>query len=502
MPRARRHLSATAVRSLEVGLAAAAVVLAVPLGLAAPARAATAVSPPATIADDCSVDVSAPLAHWIDQLPADTTVVAPAGACYLVDEGLRLVDPQGLTVTGGVWRDDADLAAAPGADDPVFWLVGGSDVTLSDLTVEGADPGGYHPDGAFAAGVRSDGVVGLTVSGVDVDDVYGDGIELNALRGDGDRDGTIVNPTEQADISDVDIAGAGRQGISFVGVDVAQVDDVQISDTGLDTFDVEADQWDEGAEDVTIDGCTSSGSGGIFFANEGNGGGGQWTGNITVEDCIMDTVQAGDPVYIRTPLWASTPRGPFVFSDDTVLCGHSVSVSCLEVGGADVSVTDSALQFPGGTIHEAVYDVTDASTLDLAGDTVGGYGSLGTVGPRSTVDATGVVWAPFQDPAPAAGAAAPAGDGGTVAPTAVAHTAVAVRATDAGPASGTPLSAAAAQPGRPADSAATAAPAVAAGHLGSGRGRHRGRRRVRRRSGGGRHRRDRPHASRRSTTRS
>lgn len=494
------------------GAAGLAVAVAVPMAVTVTARAATSVSPPASIADDCSVDVTAPMQHWLDGLPADTTVVAPAGACYLVDEGLRLADPQGLTLSGGVWRDDADLAApSAGADNPVFWLVGGSDVTLSGLTIEGADPGGYYPSGAFAAGVRSDGVVGLTVSDVDVQDVFGDGIELNVLRGDRDSDGTIVTPTEQATISDVDVTGAGRQGISFVGVDGAQVDDVQLSDTGLDTFDVEADQWDEGAEDVTIDGCTSSGSGGVFFANEGNGGGGQWTGNITVEDCTMDAVQAGDPIYIRTPLWATTPRGPYVFSGDTIECGHSTSVSCVEVGGADVTITGSSLRFPAGTLHEPVYDVTDASTLDLVGDDIGGYGSLGTVDARSAVDTSAVAWSPFAAPvqvahpqaAPAPSTVAANGPRARRVPAGSADATVAVRSPVVGQggaaASGAPVA------DRVSGQGATApSPLGTPGTAGGGRHhrRHDHRVRVRHRSGRTSHRAAGRHDNRRSATRS
>ncbi len=69
------------------------------------------VSPPQSVVANCSVDVSKPLRKWLKSLPAGQTVVPPANACYLVNEGLKLVDPKNLTIYGATFMD---METAPG----------------------------------------------------------------------------------------------------------------------------------------------------------------------------------------------------------------------------------------------------------------------------------------------------------------------------------------------------------------------------------------------------
>lgn len=363
------------------------------------AGAGATVAPPSDLPADCSTDVSQPMQHWLRTLPPDTTVQVPPGACYLVDEGLQLRHLQGLTIDGGTWRDNADLGG-PQVTEPdvaVFWLVGGTDVTLEDLTIDGTNPGGYHVTGAFAAGIRSDGVVGLTVTSVTIDHTWGDGIWLNVLRAVDDNGPDIVNPTEDATISDVDIDGAGRQGFAFVGVTRAMVTDVDVTNIGFDTFDFEADQYDEGARDVTIDGCTSGPSMGPFFANIGNGDGSPWTKDILVENCTMPVVQAGDVMQIAGPA-GQPPRGPITFSDDHFRCGNTSMATCLEITNADVTVTGSTIAMPSWGWHEQVYTVGGDSTVQLSGDQLVQYSGMGAVGRGSAVDLTGDVLEPYVRP--------------------------------------------------------------------------------------------------------
>jgi hypothetical protein len=367
-----------------------------PAATAAPAP--IAVSPPGTIPSNCSVDVSQPLQAWLGSLPAYTKVRVAPGACYLVDEGLVLDGAQGLTIAGGTWEDLSTPVAGASHDDmhAVFWLVGGSDVKLRDLTIVGSNPGGYDPTGAFEAGIRSDGVIGLDIDQVSVDGVYGDGIELAPLRGSDDLSGVIVNPSENVSISGVSIDGAGRQGITLASVTGATISDVTLRHIGIDVFDVEADQGNEGALDVTIDGCTDEGgAGGLFFANGGNGYGGSYTGNITVEDCTMVARDAGDAVLVQPPEQEPNPRGPITFLDDSLQCGSSVYVACVMAADAQLSFVDSTLTMPPGTIHENVYRAVEDSALTFTNDTVSGYGEPGTAGAKSTVTITGGSWVPY-----------------------------------------------------------------------------------------------------------
>jgi hypothetical protein len=367
---------------------------------------AVPLTPPSSIASDCSSDVSQPLGSWLRGLPSNATVDPPPGACYQVDEGLPLKFPVGLTIDGGTYENlsVAPSGSGPGTQrgDPVFNVLGGSGLTLENMTIDGVNPGGYLAKMAFASGIQLQGTQDATISDITIDATYGDGITLDPLRNGSDHKGSgIVSATDNATISDVTIDGAGRMGISFVSVGGtsvpgASVSDVTIDNVGLDTFDVESDQGNEGSQNVTINGCSASTTGaGDFFA-DGGAGSGKSTGNITVENCTMDEAQAGTALMVDRPTSENTTtlRGPFLFEADTFDCGASTTVSCVMVTGGDVTVSDSTLNFPGTTPAENVYAAADSTTLSFDNDDATGYGAPGTADSTSTVTVTGGTWTP------------------------------------------------------------------------------------------------------------
>jgi hypothetical protein len=371
------------------------------------ASSAVPFTPPPSIASDCSTDVSQPLGAWLRGLPSNATVDPPANACYQVDEGLPLKFPVGLTIDGGTYEN---LSAAPSGQngngtqrgDPVFNVLGGSALTLENMTIEGVNPGGYLAKMAFASGIQLQGTQNPTISNVTITATYGDGITLDPLRNDSDHKGSgILSATDNATISNVTINGAGRMGIAFVSVGGASVpgaavSDVSISNVGLDTFDVEADQGDEGSQNITINGCTASTTGaGDFFA-DGGAGSGKNTGNITVENCTMDQAQAGTTVWVDRPSSDTTTnlRGPFLFENDSFDCGASTTVSCVMVSGGNVTISDSSLTFPGTTPAENVYTAAVSTSLTFTNDDATGYGAPGTADSTSTVTVTGGTWTP------------------------------------------------------------------------------------------------------------
>ena len=282
--------------------------------------------------------------------------------------------------------------------DPALWFQGGSNVTLENLTIAGSNPGGYTQAGAFAAGVRSDGVIGLRVSGVRVNNVWGDGLELTPLRASNDLSDIIINPSENVTVSGLTVEGAGRQGVTLASVNGATLTGVTLRQIGLNFFDVEADQGNEGAKNVTINGCATGGVGGLFFANAGMSNGSFYTGNITVENCTMNQKTAGDAVLIQAPTQLSNPRGPFTFLNDTLLCGNSVYVSCIQATDATVTVANSNVVVPAGTIHEPVFNATDSTGLTFSNDSISGYATPGSRDASSTVNITGGTWSPYVAP--------------------------------------------------------------------------------------------------------
>ncbi len=356
------------------------------------------VAPPASIADNCSVDVSGALQRWLNTRPPGTLVRPPAGACYDVDRGITLQFPHRLTVDGGTFENTTKVEtfAGNGIGRATFTVVGGSQMTFEDLTIKGANPGGYHPALAFDAGIELEGTAHADIRNVAVERVYGDGISLDPLRGASDHmSGTILAATTDVAIDTVVITGSGRQGITLASVDGADIDNVALSHVGIDTFDVEADQANEGAQNVVIDGCTSSSSnGGSFFANGGAGNGRQ-TGGIVVENCRMLDPQGGDAVLVDDIPGGGERRGPFTFSRDTLWCGASDYVGCFQLNGATVSVTQSHIRFAGrSTVHESLYNDGAASSLTLVGDFVRGCQNLGGSAAGSTVSVSGGSWDP------------------------------------------------------------------------------------------------------------
>jgi hypothetical protein len=360
-----------------------------------PAPSGPSVAPPAAIAADCSTDVSVPLQRWLKSLAPGQTVVVPAGACYLVSEGVKLKNAQGLTLYGGTYRSAARPAGQNPRDKgrPVFTLLGGSGVTLEAMKITGANPGGYHPRLAFAGGIEIEGTARATVRGVTVSGTYGDGVTVAPLRGGANHNsGTIVAVPSQLVMADLTVSGVGRQGIAFASVAGATVTDVVIENPGLDTFDFEADQWNEGATDVTIDGCRAAG-GALFLAN-GGAGNARHTRDITVDHCTMAKPEGGSAVLVVRPPSSrgAALRGPFTLSDDDLWCGASVYVACVQLSGGQVDISASVLRFPPGTVHEPVVHLVSGAQATFTDVAVHGFGRVGYVSPTSSLHVSGGQW--------------------------------------------------------------------------------------------------------------
>jgi Right handed beta helix region len=318
------------------------------------------------------------------------------GACYLVNEGIRLKDRQGLTVSGGEYKTAA-LPQDQGARNrghAVFWLVGGSHVTFESMQLLGANHGGYHQRLALEAGVRSDGVDGLAVSNTTISGVYGDGIELNVLRGAQDDSRKIIRPSENVTVTHVTIGDAGRAGISVPGASNVSISDVNLSHIGINDFDVEADQGNEGAKNVTIDGCTANGAGGAFFAG-GGAGYGLFTSDVNVENCTMSKMQGGFAIYVDTVRKSLSPKGPINFANDHLICSRSSDIACVSVTGGNVAISESSLTvppLPPGDGSGRIYTARHHSTIVFNDVTAKGYGRVGKADNTSTVSVIGGTW--------------------------------------------------------------------------------------------------------------
>ncbi len=340
--------------------------------------------------------MSSALHKWFKSLPAGATVTMHPGSCYLVNEGVKLKNAQGLTVSGGEFKiatvpQDVRGKSERDKGHAVFWLIGGSHLTFESMQIVGANQGGYHQHLAFEAGIRSDGVDGLTVSNVTVTNVFGDGIELNVLRGAQDDSGKIIRPSENVTVTHVTVNGAGRTGVALAGASDVSMSAVHLSHIGINDFDLEADQGNEGAKNVTINGCTADGAGAAFFAN-GGAGDGQFTSNINVENCTMSKMQGGYAIYVDAVKKSTSPKGPITFTNDHLICGHSAYVACVDVTGGNVTISHSSLIVPPGYDKERMYSARGNSTIVFDDVVAKGYGKAGKADKTSTVSVTAGTW--------------------------------------------------------------------------------------------------------------
>lgn len=141
------------------------------------------------VADDCSTDVSEALSTWLNSLPPGSTWTPPSGACYLVDGGVHVSFPAALTIDGGTFEELNNKSPAPTGPGtqrghPAFKILGGTDVTLENMRIVGAHHGSsYRAALAFEAGIELDGTTHATITDVAIDHTFGDGINLEPLRG-------------------------------------------------------------------------------------------------------------------------------------------------------------------------------------------------------------------------------------------------------------------------------------------------------------------------------
>ena len=353
----------------------------------------TAVSSPSGIAADCSSDVSQALGSWLNSLPPGSAWTPAASDCFRIDKGVKLHFPAALTINGGTFEDLNTTSPPPNghgttAGSPAFEIVGGSGVTFENLRIVGAHNGwAYRPGLAFQGGIQLDGTMAAAIDNVSITRTFGDGINLEPLRGGSDyASGYIVNPVEKLTVSNVTITQTGRQGITPASVDGATFTNVHVTGVAFNAWDFEADQKGEGARNVLIDGCVFSG---INIAMEGSA-----VGPITMRNCTMLKTNHGDAVRIKN----SSGRpfgGPIVLANDVLRCAASVYVSCFQFGGAsDVTVRDSSVTigFHHDAIHESAYTVSDGSHVTFANDVVAGFGLIGTTHAGSTATVTGGTW--------------------------------------------------------------------------------------------------------------
>jgi hypothetical protein len=214
---------------------------------------------PRSITSDCTVNVSAKLNSWIASVPDDSVLVF-AGGCYRIDQTVILADRHDLTIDGqgATFRTDdptgdGSTLAAPStaARTRAHWrLVGGSNISIQDLTVRGANP---HPGIDYVAALEAqhgfdiEGTSNVDLGHVTIEAVYGDFVYWGMSLA-----GNAPHVWSSGRLHDSHMDGNGRQGISLTGAHDVSIDHNSISDVRRSTFDLEPNGNGWGVENAVI----------------------------------------------------------------------------------------------------------------------------------------------------------------------------------------------------------------------------------------------------------
>ncbi len=213
------------------------------LGASTSGAAAVVNEAPASIAVDCSHDVTAELMAWIASVPDDSTLSFAANGCYRVDGTIVVTQRNGLTFDGNnaTFRqvtDGSEIVNPKFVRTRNVWTFGlSTNLVVRNLTTIGANPHAGRGDLAYKAKFEAQhayliqGVKGMLMDHVAAYDTYGDFVFV----GPGTEDLTVQNST---------FARNGRQGWTINGTNIVFQHN-SISDTRRATIDMEpsAPSW-------------------------------------------------------------------------------------------------------------------------------------------------------------------------------------------------------------------------------------------------------------------
>jgi hypothetical protein len=233
-------------RRRVLGLLVVAAVLALaPTSVARP-DAAAAYGVPASVAADCSVDVTRALLSWFSSVPNGSVLSFGRGACYRIEGTLELRGRRGLTFEG----NGATFRSLTAPDDQrALWrVVDSSRIAFHNLSIVGS----YATGGKFDANLQHAHGIDLRgtaaeIAGVSISDVAGDGVYFG-------RGWSSALNRSSGSVHDSRIARVGRNAISITAGNDIRVERVNASAIGFIAFDVEPNVgagW--GSRRVTFD---------------------------------------------------------------------------------------------------------------------------------------------------------------------------------------------------------------------------------------------------------
>jgi Right handed beta helix region len=289
---------------------------------------------PASVASDCSGDVTPALSKWISSVPDNSTLMLAKGACYQVDGSLAITNRRNLMLEG----NGATLeATTKGTRTRIHFGIDNSEnIIVRNLIVKGANPragatrAAYDEELEAQHGFNLGGVRRVLLDGVQASDVYGDFVYISS-SGRGPRRG---QPSEHVAVVRSSFTRSGRQGIAITNARDVTVLGNDISDVARSMFDLEPNTERNSVRAVRIEQNTTGPAVNFWIASKGAG---NQIGDIVVRDNTMRSPTGGLVFVFGGPGGA---RGPFTFDRNRLRTSGAVTDEGA-VGGFFFAHTDS-----------------------------------------------------------------------------------------------------------------------------------------------------------------
>jgi chitodextrinase len=214
----------------------------------------SALSVPASIPNDCSVDVSSQLSDWISNVggtgaPAGSIISFPAHSCYLIEKSLKVQSTQNITIEGnGATLERTGLSDIAVSDvRPLLFLLQNSHLTINNLNINGSYDGNNYGGPAFEGhdGIQLESNNNTIINSVNVNNVQGDGISLQF-----DSGGKLTNGDKSINyhtvVTNSKFNNVGYHGITFEAVNGATFNNDTFSNVAVDGIDAEYDLYPTG----------------------------------------------------------------------------------------------------------------------------------------------------------------------------------------------------------------------------------------------------------------
>jgi hypothetical protein len=333
---------------------------------------------PSSIDNKCATDATAGLNSFFSALSADTEVQLQPDACYLVSNAtsseLLIRNLRHITIDGnGATFEQRQFNYTGCAQpvQPVLSLIGNSDLTIDDITVEGPGSAGnscYEGDYGIMVALANQNV---TLDGVTIEDVEGDGLAVypDLATNSGINTGITFENGQ--------LTGIGYHAVTLEGVNGFTFQNNDVSDIG-NFIDLEVDSS-----------CGSR----CYDASGNPVGAGQW--NVLIQQNRFNNNRSYgtwfeasndcDPeknwTFIDNTLDTTTPLGGFLYGGANGACTNLSSTDSAGLvidnnnSRALTSTDGSIAQPPGGPaiMIRSFNDVSIAGNSSYAFDGTSSY---------------------------------------------------------------------------------------------------------------------------------